>query len=217
MFRQAFLSRGGKGLLQRFVQQNSSLTGATVALRTSSAAVAPSSFIINHPQKYYLSTKTTSSDRPFRVLGVQQIALGSTDKDGLNKLWFDIFGLQPTKSVTLERENVSEDILQVGASKSPYKVEIDLMVPIDENKSPKVHVPPLNHFGLWIDNLEEAVKWMKNNGVRFAGGIRPGAAGHNIAFIHPKGNEDSPIGGNGVLIELVQAPPEVIDAYNKDS
>ena len=49
--------------------------------------------------------------------------------------------------------------------------------------------------------------------MRFApGGIRKGAAGHDITFIHPKGNEASPIGGEGVLIELVQAPPDVIAA-----
>lgn len=56
---------------------------------------------------------------------------------------------------------------------------------------------------------------MKSKGVRFTpGGIRPGAAGHNITFIHPKGNDDFPICGNGVLIELVQAPPEVIAAMS---
>ena len=53
-------------------------------------------------------------------------------------------------------------------------------------------------------------------GVRFTpGGIRPGASGHNVTFIHPKGNEKSPIGGAGVLIELVQAPPDVIAALGK--
>ncbi|KAL3897494.1 MAG: hypothetical protein SGARI_006904 [Bacillariaceae sp.] len=88
------------------------------------------------------------------------------------------------------------------------------MRPIDPEKSPKVHVPPLNHLGLWIDDLEKAVEWMQGEGVRFTpGGIRKGAAGHNVTFIHPKGNEKAPIGGAGVLIELVQAPPEVIEAY----
>ena len=54
---------------------------------------------------------------------------------------------------------------------------------------------------------------MAANGVRFApDGIRKGAAGHDITFIHPKGNEQFPLGGEGVLIELVQAPPEVIVA-----
>jgi lactoylglutathione lyase len=35
-----------------------------------------------------------------------------------------------------------------------------------------------------------------------------------VTFIHPKGNEQFPLGGEGVLIELVQAPPEVISAFD---
>lgn len=59
---------------------------------------------------------------------------------------------------------------------------------------------------------------MTEKGVRFTpGGIRRGAAGHDVVFIHPKGNAEKkvPIGGNGVLIELVQAPPDVIEAFTK--
>jgi lactoylglutathione lyase len=79
-----------------------------------------------------------------------------------------------------------------------------------------VHIPPLNHIGLWVDDLETAVEWMQKEGVRFTpGGIRKGAAGHDVTFIHPKGNEDSPISGNGVLVELVQAPSAVIEAFTK--
>jgi lactoylglutathione lyase len=36
-----------------------------------------------------------------------------------------------------------------------------------------------------------------------------------VTFIHPKGNEKTPLSGEGVLIELVQAPKSVIDAYDK--
>jgi lactoylglutathione lyase len=87
------------------------------------------------------------------------------------------------------------------------------MQPLDASKKPAVHQPPLNHVGLWIDDLPAAVQWLGEQGVRFApGGIRAGAAGFDICFIHPRGNEASPIGGEGVLIELVQAPPEVIKA-----
>ena len=87
------------------------------------------------------------------------------------------------------------------------------MQPLDTARKPAVHEPPLNHVGLWVDDLPKAVEWLSAQGVRFApGGIRKGAAGHDITFIHPKGNEASPIGGEGVLIELVQAPPDVIAA-----
>ena len=154
------------------------------------------------------------SDRPFSVLGVQQIAVGGLDKGALRRLWIDTLGLTPTGNFRSESENVDEDI--AGAGAGPFRVEVDLMQPIDPEKRPKVHEPPLNHIGLWIDDLASAVEWLGGRGVRFApGGIRKGAAGFDVCFIHPKGSTEAPIGGEGVLIELVQAPPEVIEAHRR--
>jgi lactoylglutathione lyase len=149
--------------------------------------------------------------KPFKILGIQQVAIGGPDKNKLKTLWVDMFGLEVTGTFKSERENVDEDICAMG--KGVHKVEVDLMQPIDLEKKPAVHTTPLNHIGLWVDNLPVAVEWLTANGVRFApGGIRKGAAGYDITFLHPKGNEEFPIGGEGVLIELVQAPPEVIAA-----
>ena len=150
--------------------------------------------------------------RPFKVLGVQQIAIGGPDKGRLQKLWVEMFGLEVTGTFKSERENVDEDICAIGSG--PFKVEVDLMQPLDPDKKPAVHTTPLNHIGLWIDNLPVAVEWLSQQGVRFApGGIRKGAAGFDITFLHPKGNDEFPIGGEGVLIELVQAPDEVVKAF----
>jgi lactoylglutathione lyase len=152
--------------------------------------------------------------RPFRVLGVQQIAVGAADKGELRRLWLDLLGLSKHGEFRSESENVDEDIAVAGAG--PLKVEVDLMQPIDPEKRPKVHDPALNHVGLWIDDLHAAVKWLSEQGVRFTpGGIRKGAAGHEVCFIHPKGSPESPVGGAGVLIELVQAPPDVIEAARR--
>jgi lactoylglutathione lyase len=149
--------------------------------------------------------------RPFKVLGIQQIAIGGSDKSRLQKLWVDMLGLEVTGTFKSERENVDEDICSLG--NGPYKVEVDLMQPIDPEKKPAVHTTPLNHVGLWIDDLPKAVDWLTAKGVRFTpGGIRKGAAGYDITFLHPKSNDEFPIAGEGVLIELVQAPPEVIKA-----
>ena len=150
--------------------------------------------------------------RPFKVLGIQQIAIGGTDKVKLQKLRIDLFGLEFTGTYKSDRENVDEDICAIGSG--PFKVEVDLMQPLDIEKKPAVHTTPLNHVGLWVDKLSEAVDWLGQQGVRFApGGIRKGAAGFDICFIHPKGSEELPIGGEGVLIELVQAPEEVVKAF----
>jgi lactoylglutathione lyase len=148
------------------------------------------------------------TERPFRILGVQQIAVGAPDKGELRRLWVDLLGLRPHGSYRSERENVDEDIVLVGEGAAT--VEIDLMTPLDPDAKPRVHEPALNHIGLWVDDLRAAVAWLEQRGVRFApGGIRRGAAGHDVCFIHPRGSADAPQGGVGVLIELVQAPDEM--------
>lgn len=151
--------------------------------------------------------------RPFKVLGIQQIAIGGPSKDKLRRLWVDMLGLEVTGNFVSERENVDEDICAIGHG--VHKVEVDLMQPIDPEKKPAVHATPLNHVGLWVDDLPKAVEWLTAQGVRLApGGIRKGAAGYDICFLHPKASDEFPIAGEGVLIELVQAPPEVIAALS---
>ena len=151
------------------------------------------------------------SHRPFRILGIQQVAIGGTSKDKLRALWVDKLGLEVTGHFRSERENVDEDICTLG--RGAFAVEVDLMQPLDPDRKPAVHTTPLNHIGLWVDDLPKAVEWLAANGVRFApGGIRRGAAGHDVCFIHPKASDEFPFGGEGVLIELVQAPPEVVAA-----
>ncbi len=153
------------------------------------------------------------SERPFRVLGIQQIAVGGLDKNPLRKFWIDTLGLALSGNYRSESENVDEDIAVIGLG--PLKLEVDLMQPIDPEKRPKVQDPPLNHIGLWIDDLHAAEKWLAEQGVRFTpGGIRKGASGYDVCFIHPKGNAEFPLCGEGVLIELVQAPAEVIEALS---
>jgi lactoylglutathione lyase len=152
--------------------------------------------------------------RPFNVLGIQQIAIGGLDKTALSDLWTGLLGVPKVGDYIAESENVDEDILQLGSG--PHAVEIDLMQPLDPEVSPKVHNPTLNHVGLWIDDLAAAVDWLTQQGMRFTpGGIRKGASGHDVCFMHPKGNEATPRSGEGVLIELVQAPADVINALSQ--
>jgi lactoylglutathione lyase len=150
-------------------------------------------------------------EKPFKILGVQQIAVGGLNLDALRGLWVDTLGVEKVGDFESESENVREDILKIGSG--PYAVEIDLMEPLDPEARPKVHDPSLNHIGLWVDDLRAAVTWLEANGMRFTpGGIRKGASGHDICFVHPKGNDEFPVSGEGVLIELVQAPADVIAA-----
>lgn len=153
------------------------------------------------------------SERPFRVLGVQQVAVGSLDRAGMHRFWVELLGFSPDGVYRSDAENVDEEITSVGVGVG--RVEVDLMQPVDPSKSPKVHDPALNHFGLWIDDLRSAVEWLGARGVRFTpGGIRRGASGHEVCFVHPKGNDAAPIGAGGVLLELVQAPESLVSAVD---
>ena len=53
-------------------------------------------------------------------------------------------------------------------------------------------------------------------GMRFTpGGIRKGRGRLRCLLPAPQGNDATPLSGEGVLIELIQAPPEVIEAFAK--
>jgi lactoylglutathione lyase len=150
--------------------------------------------------------------RPFRILGVHHIAIGGADMSKLRHLWGDVLGLPVGDLFTLESENVIGSIAKLGVG--VHAVELDLLQPLDADKKPAPHLPPLNHIAFWVDHLPEAHAWLVAQGVRFTpGGIRTGTEGREMAFIHPKASEDFPLGGEGVMIELVQAPPQVVAAF----
>ena len=154
------------------------------------------------------------SSRPFRVLGIHHIAIGGNAKDRLLNLWVDLLGLRTVGTFQSVSENVDEDILVAGTGANA--VEIDLMQPLDAGRKPNVATPALNHIGLSVDDLEAAVAWLSAKGVRFApGGIRRGASGDDIAFIHPSSNDTFPVSGEGVLIELVQARENSGDGHGQ--
>mmetsp|Transcript_9256 Transcript_9256/g.17432 ORF Transcript_9256/g.17432 Transcript_9256/m.17432 type:complete len:201 (+) Transcript_9256:325-927(+) len=102
-------------------------------------------FVISTITTTTRTNTTTASPRPFKILGLQQVAVGSIDASALKHLWLDIFGLEKVGEYSSQQENVIEDILKLGhdddsSSKKSgsVSVEIDLMRPIDENRSPKV-------------------------------------------------------------------------------
>ena len=109
----------------------------------------------------YRGFSTTPPQRPFNILGLQQVAVGFLERDKLAKFWVDIMGLKKIGAFKSERENVDEIILELGSG-TLGKVEVDLMTPLDPEHLPKVHVPPLNHVGLWVDDLPKCVEYLES-------------------------------------------------------
>ena len=83
---------------------------------------------------------------------------GRPTRRGLRRLWVELLGLRVEGTFRSESENVDEDIAVAGAG--PFRVEVDLMQPVDPEKRPRVHDPALNHIGLWVDDLAAAVAWL---------------------------------------------------------
>jgi lactoylglutathione lyase len=146
--------------------------------------------------------------RPFRILGVQQIAVGGLDRARLHRLWVDLLGVPSRGEFRNVVENVEGELATIGAG--PFAVDLNILEPLDPERSPRAHQPPLNHVGLWVDDMPAAITWLTARGLTFTErGIRDGAAGYDVCFIHPKH------GGEGVLIELVQAPPELVAEFER--
>ena len=94
------------------------------------------------------------------------MALGGLNKGDLQKFWIDTLGMSKINSFKSERENVDEDVLECGKGLLG-KIEVDIMTPLDPEKSPKVHIPPLNHIGLWVDDLPKCVEHLESKSLNY--------------------------------------------------
>ena len=68
------------------------------------------------------------SERPFRVLGLQQVAIGGLSKRVLQDFWVELLGVPQRGSYESANENVSEAILELGAG--PLRVELEHPRPV---------------------------------------------------------------------------------------
>jgi lactoylglutathione lyase len=149
------------------------------------------------------------ADRPFRILGVQSIALGSENKAAMLKLWSELFGLEHSGTFKSMDGNIDVDVLRLQTGER--SVEISIMEPISGKADSKKRRAPLHRIGLWVDDLPAAVQYLKDHGVNFVErGLRSIQAGYDVACIHPRHTEKHPHSGCGIFIELIQAPPEMI-------
>ena len=125
--------------------------------------------------------------RPFKVLGIQQIAIGGPSKEKLRTLWVDMFGLEVTSTFVSERENVDGDICAMGSG--PFKVEVDLMQPLDPEKKPAVHATRSTTSACGSTTCPRPSNGCRPTACASHRRHPQGAAGFDITFLHPKANE----------------------------
>lgn len=108
----------------------------------------------------------------------------------------DVLGIEPTGIEEVPSQKVKVAFLPVGES------NIELLEPTSEDSPIAKHIEKrgegIAHLAFKVDDIEAALKTLKDKGVRLINETpQIGAGGAKIAFIHPRST-------NGILIELCE-------------
>ncbi len=131
-----------------------------------------------------------------KILKIDHIGIAAKSIDQAAPFWSAILGLPLAGKETVEEQKATTGFLPVGES------ELEIL----ESTSPDGAVAKfienrgegVQHIALRVDNIEAALKELKEKGIRLIDEKpRRGAGGAKIAFIHPKST-------NGVLLELTE-------------
>jgi methylmalonyl-CoA/ethylmalonyl-CoA epimerase len=140
------------------------------------------------------TTNQSAEDSRMKILKIDHIGIAAKSIDQVAPFWNAILGLPLEGRETVQEQKATTAFLPVGES------ELEIL----ESTAPDGAIAKfiesrgegIQHIALRVDNIEEALKELKEKGVRLIDEKpRRGAGGAKIAFIHPKST-------NGVLLEL---------------
>ena len=128
---------------------------------------------------------------------IDHIAIAVNDVEESAKVYQQALGVDNVEFETVDSEGVKVAIIHLENGR------IELMQPTNDSSPIKKFLEKkgqgLHHMALETPDIDGKVSKMKECGVQFLGGIRPGSAGTRVTFIHPKSLE-------GVLAELCSHP-----------
>ena len=114
--------------------------------------------------------------------------------------FYEQLGLTPMPEETVEAEQVRLSMVPVGESRIELLEPTSADSPIGKFLAKRGE--GLHHVALHVDDLSGTVERLKANGTRLISDeIKVGAGGHLYVFVHPSS-------AGGVLLELVEDPPE---------
>ena len=128
---------------------------------------------------------------------IRAIHLAVNDVEKAKKIYADNFGVEATSSETLPALGIKNALLPVGDA------VIELIEPLDHEQGPLANFLKKRGEGAYmvalaVDNIDSAVKELKQKGVRLMNDDAESRAKGIPVFIHPKST-------NGLLIELVES------------
>ncbi|MGA2687997.1 MAG: methylmalonyl-CoA epimerase [Candidatus Korobacteraceae bacterium] len=114
--------------------------------------------------------------------------------------FYELLGLKPMPEETVEAEKVKLSMVPVGESRIELLEPTSADSPIGKFLAKRGE--GLHHVALHVDDLSGTVERLKASGTRLISDeIKVGAGGHLYVFVHPSS-------AGGVLLELVEDPPE---------
>ncbi len=131
-----------------------------------------------------------------KTLKVDHIGIAVKNLDETLKFYTDVLGLEVQGSEVVEEQKVKVVFLPVGDSEIELLESTDPEGPIA--RFIEKNGEGVQHIAFKVDDIEEAIEYMKSKGMRMIDEQpRYGAGGAKIAFVHPKSS-------NRVLVELTQ-------------
>ena len=131
-----------------------------------------------------------------KVIKIDHLGIAVKSINEGKKFWGDLLGLWLESSEAMAEEKLITTFFPIGESEIELLETTDPEGPIGrylEKRGEGVH-----HIALRVENIEEALKELKEKGIRLVDEKpRKGAGGAKIAFLHPKST-------NGVLVELCE-------------
>ncbi|MEA1974573.1 MAG: methylmalonyl-CoA epimerase [Bacillota bacterium] len=131
-----------------------------------------------------------------KALKIDHIGIAVKNLDETLNFYKDVLGLDIGGTEIVEEQSVKVAFLPVGDS------EIELLESTTEDgpiaKFIEKNGEGMQHIAFKVDNIEEAIEYMKSKGMRMIDEkARYGAGGAKIAFVHPRSSYR-------VLVELTE-------------
>ncbi len=131
-----------------------------------------------------------------KILKIDHLGIAVKSIDAGKAFWTDILGLPFEGTETVAEQKVTTAFFPVGES------EVELLETTAPDGPVAKHIEKrgegIQHVAFRVENIEEALAFLKENGVALIDPVpRKGAGGAKIAFLHPKAT-------NGVLVELCE-------------
>ena len=131
-----------------------------------------------------------------KVKRIDHIGIAVRGIEQAGKFYTDILGLEIEDTEHVEDQKVNVAFIPVADS------EVELLASTDSDGPVAKYLESrgegVQHIAFRVEDIEEALKELKEKGVRLIDQApREGAGGAKIAFIHPKET-------NGVLVELCE-------------